>query len=126
MLYRSPLTRYFLAAVGLVTGAVFAFGDAQKWRSTPSLHWLAQAPFPLRWWGIAFIVYAVLLLVERTRAAGYAAGMVLFAVFTVSMLATLNLGSTAPRNIVSIAAMVDVVAFHAFSIRTAWNARVLS
>lgn len=117
MLYRSPLTRVFLSASGLVIGVLLAFGDTYKWRSTPSLHWLAQFPLPLPVWGLGFFAYSVLLLMPWTRAGGYALGAFLFSVFAVSLLATLGDGQ--PKNVVAIAALLDVVVFHLYSIRTA-------
>jgi glucose uptake protein GlcU len=117
MLYRSPFTRLVLAGVGLLVGVVFTFGSAAKWRSTPSLHWLEQAPVPLQAWGVLFIVYALLLPAVRTRPFGYALGAFLFAVFTLSLLATLD--GPDPKNIVTLGAMADTVVFHVYSIRTA-------
>lgn len=117
MIYRSPLTRYVLAVIGLVTGVIFAFGDGHKWRSTPSLHWLAQAPIPLQAWGVALIVYAVLLVSPRTRPVGYALGAFVYLVFTVSLLATLHPSSPDPKNIVTVGAMIDVIVLHLFLIR---------
>lgn len=118
MLYRSPLTRWVLALTGLVAGLILVFGDPSKWRSTPSIHWLSQAPIPLQAWGVAFIVYAVLLVASAdTRPVGYAVGAGLFAIFTISLLATLSDGG--PKNIITIAAMTDTVIFHIYSIRTA-------
>lgn len=118
MLYRSPVTRWFLVVVGVVTGALLAFGDGQRWRSTTSLKWLAQAPVPLQVWGALFIVYGLLLLFERTRWIGYAIGAGLFAIFTVSLLATIHPTAPNPKNIVVVAAMLDVTVFHGYSIRT--------
>lgn len=117
MLYRSPWTRWLLATTGLIAGLLLTFGSGARWRSTPSLHWLAQVPLPLQVWGVAFLVYAVLLLLPQTRAAGFAVGAFLYSVFTVSLIATVNDG--APKNIVSIAALIDAVVFHLYSIRTA-------
>lgn len=124
VLYRSPLTRWVLAAVGILAGLVLTFGDPVKWRSAPSLHWLAQAQLPLEVWGVALIAYGLLLLPETTRPLGYAIGCFLFAMFTVSLFATLDLSSNTPKNVVTIAAMVDVTVFHAFSIRTAWATKL--
>lgn len=118
MIYRSPFTRWFLAAVGIVAGSVFAFGDEAKWRSTPSFDWLSRLPVPLQFWGAAFIVYGLLLLVERTRPIGFALGAFLFALFAVSLLATLK--DEGPKNVFVIAGLLDVTVFHVFSIRTAW------
>lgn len=117
MLYRSPWTRYLLAAAGTLAGALLTFGDGVRWRSTPSLHWLARFPLPLQAWGVAFLAYALLLLLPWTRAAGFAVGAFLFAVFTVSLIATVSDG--APKNVVAIVALIDVVVFHLYSIRTA-------
>lgn len=122
MLYRSPLTRWFLAAVGIIAGLVLTFGPAKKWHSAPSMHWLAQAPIPLQAWGVAVIVYGVLLLIPQSRPVAYAVGMVLFAVFTISLVATVE--TTGPKSVMGIAAMLDVTAFHAFAIRTALDAKL--
>lgn len=122
MLYRSPITRWFLALTGITGGVLFTFGDSHRWRSTPSLHWLAHAPIPLQWWGIAAIVYGLLLLVPKTRPAGFALGAVIFAVITVSLLATIDDG--APKNVWAIVGLLDVVVFHIYSIRTAWALRL--
>lgn len=117
MLYRSPWTRRFLAATGALAGVILMFGDADRWRSTPSLHWLSRFPVPLQVWGAAFLLYAVLLLLPQTRAGGFAVGAFLYAVFTVSLLATVNDGQ--PKNVVALVALGDVVVFHLYSIRTA-------
>lgn len=121
MLYRSPWTRWILALSGLIAGLLLTFGDGQKWRATPSLHWLAEAGIPLQVWGVLLIIYAALLAFTDTRPIGYALGCFLFAVFTFSLIATM---STGPKNIITVAAMVDTVVFHAFSIRTAWMNRL--
>lgn len=117
MLYRSPLARWFLSLTGLIAGVILALGDGRKWRATPSLHWIAQAPIPLQTWGLAFIAYAVLLLHTRTRPIGYAVGAALYSVFMLSLLATLP--GPAPKNIITIGAIADTVVFHVYSIRTA-------
>lgn len=117
MLYRSPLTRWVLILGGLFAGLTLAFGP-DRWRDTTSLTWLAQAHVPLRVWGIAVIVYALLLAFDSTRPLGYAVGAVLWAVFTLSIIATIP--QSGPKSSVAIAAFIDVTAFHAFSIRTAW------
>lgn len=122
MIYRSPWTRLILAAIGGTVGALLTFGGERQWRHTPSLHWLAGWLIPLQAWGVAFIVYGLMLLVERTRPAAYAAGAGLFAIFAVSLIATVNDG--APKNIVTIGALVDVIVFHVYSIRTAWALRL--
>lgn len=123
-MYRSPATRVFLAATGLLIGVLFVFGDGAKWRSTPSLRWLAHFPLPLETWGIGFFAYAVLLLVPVTRPGGYAVGAFLFSVFAASLLATLDDGQ--PKNIVAIVALLDVIVFHLYSIRTAEAIRLAS
>lgn len=130
MLYRSPLTRWFLATVGVVTGWTLTLGDREKWRDTPSLHWLAQTPvpfthatIPLQFWGFSFFVYALLLLLPRSRPAGFTVGAILYAVFTVSLLATLF--APGPKNFVPVGAMLIVIAFHLYSIRTAYDLRDL-
>lgn len=125
MLYRSPLTRCFLSAVGLTTGVILLCGNGHKWRNTASLQWLNTA-VPLRLLGAAFITYALLLLLERTRAGAYSTGFVLFGACTVSLIVTLHPGSPDPKNIIAVAAMLDATAFHAYSVRTAWTARVFS
>lgn len=117
MLYRSPWTRRVLAATGALAGVILLFGDATRWRSTPSLHWLARFPVPLQVWGVAFLVYALLLLLPQARAGGFAVGAFLYAVFTVSLVSTVNDGQ--PKNIVALVALLDVVVFHLYSIRTA-------
>jgi hypothetical protein len=117
MLYRSPFMRGFLTAMGLIVGVILAFGDGGKWRSTPSLRWLEQVPVPLQTWGLLFIAYGLLLLDYRSRPFGYALGAFLFAVFTLSLLATL--AGNDPKNIVTVGAMADTVVFHVYSIRTA-------
>lgn len=122
MLYRSPITRLLLALTGIAAGVIFAFGDGHRWRSTPSLKWLGQAPIPLQWWGIAAIIYGLLLIPAKTRPAGYALGAGIFAVITVSLLATINDG--APKNVWAIVGLLDVVVFHIYSIRTAWALRM--
>lgn len=123
MLYRSPLTRWILATTAVIAGCVLTLGGGAKWRSTPSLHWLAQAPIPLQAWGVAMVVYAVLLVAsDNTRPVGYALGAALFAIFAISLLATLTDGG--PKNIVTIAAMIDTVVFHIYSIRTAWAVKL--
>lgn len=124
VLYRSPLIRWLLSLAGLCAGLVLIFGDGEKWRSAPSLHWLAQAPIPLQAWGAALVLYALLLLFAETRPLGYALGAVVYALFTLSLIATLDLGSASPKNAPVLAGMVDVVAFHVFSIRTAWAQRL--
>lgn len=124
MLYRSPITRWFLAATGVVAGSLLTFGGPVRWRSTPSLHWLSRFPLPLQAWGVAFLAYALLLLLPQARAAGFATGAFLYAVFTVSLVATINDG--APKNIVAIVALLDVVVFHLYSIRTAEAIRLAS
>lgn len=122
MLYRSPLARWVLVATGLVAGAVLAFGDGAKWRSTHSFHWLAEAHIPLQTWGILFIVYALMLLPQATRPAGYALGAALFTLFAISLIATIR--GDGPKNIVAVAGLVDVIVFHIYSVRTAWAARL--
>jgi hypothetical protein len=117
MLYRSPLTRWVLAATGLAAGVLFTFGSEAKWRSTPSFAWLRHVPIPLQVWGLAFIVYALLLVFEQTRPAGFAVGAFLYAVFAVSLLATV--GGNNPKNVFAIIALIDMVPFHILSIRTA-------
>lgn len=121
MLFSSPVTRWIVAIAAVTAGAFLAFGDGVKWRSSPSLQWLAQAPIPLQVWGIAVILYGVLLLPTHTRPVAYAAGAVLWAMFTISVLATINSGG--PKSALGIAAFIDVTAFHLFAIRTAWATR---
>jgi hypothetical protein len=121
MLYRSPWTRWVLAASAVSAGAMLTFGNGAKWRSAPSLQWLAQAPIPLQAWGVAVMVYGVLLLPVRTRPVAYAAGAVLWATFTISIVATI--GTTGPKSALGIAAFIDVTAFHLLAIRTAWGTR---
>lgn len=121
MLYRSPLVRWFFAIIAVLAGSLLTFGDEAKWRSTPSLHWLAQAPIPLEAWGVAVITYGLLLLPEKTRPAGYFVGGLLWLIFTVSLLATVN--TTGPKSALAIAAFLDVTVFHFFSIRIAWATR---
>lgn len=124
MLYRSPITRWFLAAVGLVVGYLIAFGDPYKWRSTPSFRWLEQAPIPMQVWGAAFLAYALLLVVsERTRPVAFALGAFLYCLFVLSLLFTIS-GPT-PKNIVAVGGLADCVVFHAYSIKTAWMLRLL-
>lgn len=122
MLFRSPLTRYVLAAAGLFAGVMLAFGP-DRWRSTPALEWLSQAPIPLRAWGFAFMAYALMLLWQQTRPAGYATGAVLWAIFTFSLFATIP--EDGPKSALAIAAFIDVTVFHAFSVRTAWAQKLL-
>lgn len=124
-MYGSPITRWLLATVGIVAGLVLILGDGHKWRSTPSLHWLGSGPVPLQAWGCLLVIYGVMLLFEPTRPIGYAVGCFLFALFTVSLIVTLDVGSDAPKNVIGVAAMLDVTVFHAFSIRTAWVNRLL-
>jgi len=124
MLYRSPITRWVLITTGLLAGLLLMFGDAEKWRSAPSLHWIAQAGIPLQWWGAATITYALLLISSETRPGGYALGCFLYAMFTIALFATLDLDGSAPKNVLGIAAMVDTTVFHALSIRTAWAYRL--
>lgn len=124
MLYRSPWTRVALIVVALLAGWLLTFGNGAKWRSTPSLHWLAQAPIPLQAWGAALMLYALLLLPIRTRPVGFAVGAVLYALFAISLLFTLN--TAGPKNIVAIGGLVDCVVFHVFSIRTAWMQRLVT
>lgn len=122
MLYRSPVTRWLLTLTGMVAGLLLTFGPGDKWRSTPSLHWLGQAPIPLQTWGVLMMLYALLLLPESTRPAGYALGCFLFALLTVSLIATV--GEPGPKSIAAIAATVDCTVFHAYSIRTAWAVKL--
>jgi hypothetical protein len=68
-------------------------------------------------WGVAFIVYGLMLVFERTRPVGFAFGAFLYAVFAVSLLATV--GGNNPKNVFAIVALIDMVPFHLFSIRTA-------
>jgi hypothetical protein len=117
MLFRSPLTRWTLILSGVFAGVLLAVGP-DRFRETPSLTWLAQAHIPLRLWGVALVVYALLLAFDSTRPLGYAAGAVLWAVFTLSIIATIP--QSGPKSSVGIAAFIDVTAFHVFSIRTAW------
>lgn len=117
MLYRSPWTRWILTITGILAGALFTVGDDAKWRSTPSFAWLRHVPIPLQVWGLAFIVYGLMLIFERTRPAGFAVGAFLYAVFAVSLLATV--GGDGPKNVFAIVALLDMVPFHLFSIRTA-------
>ena len=124
MLYRSPITRWVLITTGLLAGLLLMFGDQQKWRSTPSLHWLAQAGIPLQWWGAATVVYAALIAFTDTRPGGYALGCFLYAMFTIALFVTLDLNSDTPKNVLGLAAMVDTTVFHALSIRTAWAYRL--
>jgi hypothetical protein len=119
MLYRSPATRWILALGGIIAGLTLVFGSAVKWRSAPSLSWLGHAPLPLQFWGFAFVIYGLLLLPAKARAWGFALGFVLFGVFTVSLFATLDLGSDEPKNAIALLGMVDVTAFHAYSIKNA-------
>lgn len=121
MLYRTPLTRWFLTLTGLISGATLTFGDAAKWRATTSLHWLAEAHIPLQTWGVLLMVYALMLLPRSTRPAGYALGAALFTLFAISLIATI--GGPGPKNIVGVAALLDVIVFHVYSIRTAWAVR---
>ena len=105
MLYRSPLTRFVLALAGIFAGLMLVAGP-DRWRATPSLHWLAQAHIPLRVWGVAVVVYAVLLLFERTRPFAYACGACLWAMFTLSLFATIP--EAGPKNSLALAGFVDV------------------
>lgn len=124
MLYRSPLTRWVLIVTGLTAGLLLMFGSEQKWRSAPSLHWLAQAGIPLQWWGGAVVLYALLLVHADARPLGYAIGCFLYAMFTIALFVTLDIGGDAPKNVIGIAAMIDTTVFHALSIRTAWAYRL--
>jgi hypothetical protein len=118
MLYRSPVTRWVLTIVGLCVGWVLIFGDHAKWRTAPSLRWVAHVPVvDLPFWGVLFIVYALALIPRRTRPAGFALGAVLVTVFAVSLIATI--GSEGPKNIVAIGGLVDLAAFHLYAVKTA-------
>lgn len=121
MLYRSPWTRWCLAGGGLTAGVIFALGDGHKWRSTPSFNWLANAPIPLQLWGVAFIMYGLLLLPVRTRPVGYAVGAGLSAVFLVSLVATL--GTPGGKNIFTVWALFACFIFHLYSIGIALAVR---
>jgi hypothetical protein len=121
MLYRSPWTRWFLAGSGIATGVIFALGDGHKWRSTPSLEWLEHAPIPLQLWGLAFIVYGLLLIPTRTRPVAYAIGAVLSAVFLVSLVATL--WTPGGKNFIAVWALFASVVFHIYSISIALTIR---
>jgi hypothetical protein len=119
MVYRSPVLRWFLALMALATGVIFTFGDGAKWRSTPSLHWLAASRIPLQLWGVLTIAYGLMLLTSRLRSAGFALGAGIYALFTISLLATVFDGQ--PKNVYAVSAMALVVAFHLYSIRTAFD-----
>lgn len=120
-MYRSPLTRWVLILAAVFAGAMLASGP-DRWRQTTSLNWLAHAPIPLQLWGLLVVLYAVLLISDRTRPAGYTIGAVLWAVFTISLVATVP--EAGPKSAVAIAAFIDVTAFHIFSIRTAWDQKL--
>lgn len=123
MLYRSPFTRFVLVGAGLFAGVMLTFGSG-RWRSTPSLLWLADStPMPLRGWGALVIVYALLLILTTSRPVAYTLGTILCAVFTISIWATVADGG--PANSFVLAAMIDATAFHAFSIRTSWAQKLL-
>jgi hypothetical protein len=106
-----------MTVAGVWGGLVLAFGDQQKWRSAPSLKWLQQAYVPLQWWGWALIIYSLLLTVRKTRAVGFGLGAAIYAVFAVSLIATL--GTPGPKSAVAVAGLVDVVALHAYAMKTA-------
>lgn len=122
-MYRSPVTRWTLTLVGAATGLVMIFGDHEKWRTAPSLKWIGHVPVDLSFWGVLFIIYALLLIPRRTRPVGFAAGAVLFAVFAVSLLATLN--TEGPKNAVVIGAVIDLSVFHMYGFKTALAADAL-
>lgn len=124
MIYRSPWTRFILVVVAVIAGWLIAFGDESKWWATPSLHWLAQAPIPRQVWGAALFVYALLLLTTRTRPVGFTVGAVVYALFAISLVFTLNSGGA--KNIVAVGGLIDCVVFHVFSIKTAWMQRLVT
>ena len=122
MIYRSPVTRWTLALFGFVAGALLAFGDKARFQSAPSLRELDKVPYvSLSAWGVAFMVYALLLLPNRTRPLGYLAGGVLFGVFALSLIVSSK--DVTFVNTVIIAAVLDVIVFHFYSVRTAWSIR---
>lgn len=123
MLLRSPATRWILCLVGLITGYMLIFGNHAKWRTSPSLQWIGHVPVSLAFWGVLFVIYAVLLIPRRTRPAGFALGAVLITVFAVSLIATIN--TAGPKNIVVIGGMVDLAAFHMYAVKTALAANAI-
>lgn len=122
MPFRSPIIRWILAVIGLTEGVLLAFGDGHRWRSTPSLHELAKAPVPLQWWGLAFILYALMILMPKFRPVGFTIGAGVYAVFTISLFAALS--ATNPINAVVLGMAVCTVAFHVLAVRTAWLVRL--
>lgn len=115
-IYRSPVLRWTLILTGVLIGLIFLFADPVKWQSAPSLQWLRQSHIPFAAWGAGFLLYSTLLLAKPTRPAGFALGSALFAVFAVSLFATIN--TAGPKSAVGLAAVVDVVVFHAFAVKT--------
>lgn len=116
LLYRSPATRWVLTATGIWAGSLILFGG-DRWRDTPSLHWLAHAQIPLRWWGAALIVYALMLTFERTRARGFAVGAGLYGLFAISLIATIPIAG--PKSAAAIAGLVDLSVLHVYAMKTA-------
>jgi hypothetical protein len=116
MIYRSPVTRWVLTVTGAWAGLVLIFGDPHKWQATPSLMWLKHSHIPFAVWGGLLVLYALLLLTARTRPVGFTLGAALFAVFAVSTLATLE--TAGPKSAVGLAALVDVIVFHGYAVKT--------
>jgi hypothetical protein len=116
MIYRSPVTRLILFVTGLWAGLVLIIGDPNKWQATPSLMWLKHSQIPFEVWGGLLVLYALMLIPRRSRSLGFALGGALFAVFAVSMVATI--GTPGPKSALAIAALVDVVAFHGYAVKT--------
>lgn len=116
MLFRSPLSRYALGVVGVITGLVFALGDPDKWQNTPSLRFLHRVPWlPLDFWGWLAVAYGSLMLFRCTKTGGYAVGAFLFAVMAVCLLSTLP--EQGPKNIFAVQGVVVACMYHLVAIR---------
>ncbi len=126
MLFLSRLPRWLLGIISLVGGVILAFGNKDKWRHTPSLHWLAHAlPFvPLQAYGILLAVDGLLLLSVRTRPLGYALGAMMFALFSVSLLVTIH--QAGPKAILFVVAALQLVCFNILAISVALDEREAS
>lgn len=123
MLFLSRLPRGLLSLVAFIGGLVLTFGDGAKWRSTPSLKWLGNAvPFvPLQVYGIILAVAGVMLATVRTRPIGYALNAIIFALGTVSLIATIH--QSGPKAILFVVATMQVTLFSILALDISAEAR---
>jgi hypothetical protein len=123
IVFQSRGSRWVLAATGVVCGLVFILGDPSKWQATPSLVLMRNVPLvPLDFWGWLAVLYAVLLIPDRTKVAGYAVGAFLIGVLTVSLIVTLH--EPGPKNIWGVLFGIDAFLYHCMAIRLATVSRL--